>query len=218
MLSTETMYSWRKTRRRARWGRMQTWLSAHVFTGIVGPYMIFLHTGFRFAGLAGFTFWMTLIVVGSGFVGRYLYTVIPHTAAGDKVAASQLAEAIRQVDVRLRAWLATHPSLFTTLADPIRALPDTAGTGMALFWKQHAVDRRHRQAWQRAVEGLDPQLRQQASELGELLNQRHALQRQVSTLTPARQLMALWHALHVPLGVILFVSALMHAAAAMYFR
>jgi hypothetical protein len=218
MLSTETMYSWRKTRQRARWGRMQTWLSAHVFTGIVGPYMVFLHTGFRFAGLAGFTFWMTLVVVGSGFVGRYLYTVIPHTAAGDEVAASQLAEVLRQVDARLHAWLATHPALFTTLADPIRALPDTEGTGIALFWKQPAVDRRRRQAWQRAVEGLDPPFRQQASELGELLDQRHTLQQQANTLTPARRMMAIWHTLHVPLAVALFVSALIHAVAAMFFR
>ena len=218
MLSTEVMYSWRKTKRRAQWGRMRTWLSAHVFTGIVGPYMVFLHTGFRFAGLAGFTFWMTLIVVGSGFVGRYLYTVIPHTAAGDEVQASQLAEAIRQVDARLQAWLATHPALFTALADQIRALPDTTGTGMALFWRQRAVDRRHRQAWQRAIQGLEPQFRQQASELGKLLYQRHVLQRQDSTLTPARRLMAIWHALHVPLGVTLFVSALIHAAAAIYYR
>ena len=29
MLATETLYSWRKTRRRARWGRTQTWLPAN---------------------------------------------------------------------------------------------------------------------------------------------------------------------------------------------
>jgi hypothetical protein len=218
MLATETMYSWRKTRQRAQWGRMRTWLSVHVFTGIVGPYMVFLHTGFRFAGLAGFTFWMTLIVVGSGFIGRYLYTVIPHTATGSEMAASQLVEAIRQVEARLQAWLAAHPPQFTTLADQIRALPDTDGTGIAAFWRQPAVDRRHRQTLQHAVQGLEPQFRQQAFELRALLDQRHALRRQANTLTPARRLMAIWHALHVPLAVALFVSAVIHAAAAVYFR
>ena len=59
MLMTEVLYSLRKQSRHIRWGPMQTWLSAHIFTGIVGPYMVFLHTGFQFAGLAGLTMWLT---------------------------------------------------------------------------------------------------------------------------------------------------------------
>ena len=62
MLATETLYTLRKRKRIITWGGMRAWLSFHIFTGIIGPYLVFLHTGFRFAGLAGATTLMTGIV------------------------------------------------------------------------------------------------------------------------------------------------------------
>ena len=44
MLMTEILYSLRKRSRRAYWGPMADWLKFHIFTGIVGPYMVLLHT------------------------------------------------------------------------------------------------------------------------------------------------------------------------------
>src|SRR5512138_392966 len=52
MLMTETLYSLRKRSRSVRWGRMSTWLQFHIFTGIVGPYLVLLHTAWKFQGLA----------------------------------------------------------------------------------------------------------------------------------------------------------------------
>lgn len=43
MLLTETLYSLRKRTRSARWGRMADWLQFHIFTGIVGHFMVLLH-------------------------------------------------------------------------------------------------------------------------------------------------------------------------------
>jgi len=82
MLSTETLYSLRKRERMARWGRMSAWLQFHIFTGIVGPFMVLLHTSWKFNGLAGVTTLLTAIIVISGFIGRYIYTRIPRTADG----------------------------------------------------------------------------------------------------------------------------------------
>ena len=82
MLATETLYSLRKRSRSARWGRMSGWLQAHIFTGIVGPFMVLLHTSWKFSGLAGVTTLLTGVIVISGFIGRYIYTRIPRTADG----------------------------------------------------------------------------------------------------------------------------------------
>ena len=49
MLITETLYSIRKRSRSARWGRMSRWLQFHIFTGLVGPYMVLLHTSYKSA-------------------------------------------------------------------------------------------------------------------------------------------------------------------------
>jgi hypothetical protein len=37
------------------------------------------------------------------------------------------------------------------------------------------------------------------------------------TLKQARRLMALWHTIHIPIGMALFVSAFVHIGAALYY-
>lgn len=129
MLMTETLYSLRKRSRSARWGRMARWLEFHIYTGLVGPYMVLLHSSWKYNGLAGITMLFTVIIVISGFIGRYIYTRVPRTLDGT------------------------------------------------------------------VIEG-------QVSE---------------SVLRQARRLMALWHTIHIPIGVAVFVSAFIHIGAALYY-
>ena len=85
MLMTATLYSLRKLRTTARWGSMAAWLRFHMVTGLVGPYMVLLHTAMRFRGLAGLAMLLTAVVVVSGLIGRYLYTAVPRDV-GDGVS------------------------------------------------------------------------------------------------------------------------------------
>ena len=111
MLMTETLYSLRKRTRSARWGRMSDWLQFHIFTGLVGPFMVFLHTSWKFNGLAGAATLLTVIVVISGFIGRYIYTRIPRTADGlelDTAIGGVQAAAIAQTRRLMALWHAVH--------------------------------------------------------------------------------------------------------------
>lgn len=132
MLMTETLYSLRKRSRQARWGRMADWLQFHIFTGIVGPFMVLLHTSWKFNGLAGVTTALTGVIVVSGFIGRYIYTRIPRTADGIEADA------------------------------PLSGV-------------------------------------------------------QKAALANARRLMALWHTIHIPIGMALFTAAFIHIGAALYY-
>jgi putative flippase GtrA len=111
MLMTETLYSFRKRSRKGRWGNMQSWLQFHIFTGLVGPYMVLLHTSWKFQGLAGATTLLTIIIVISGFIGRYIYTRIPRSLAEIEITDS---ETQAQIAVLVRArrtlsvWHAIH--------------------------------------------------------------------------------------------------------------
>jgi putative flippase GtrA len=111
MLMTETLYSFRKRSRKGRWGSMQFWLQFHIFTGLVGPYMVLLHASWKFNGLAGATTLLTIIIVISGFVGRYIYTRIPRTLDGvettDPGAATQVA-ILARTRRTLSIWHAIH--------------------------------------------------------------------------------------------------------------
>jgi hypothetical protein len=122
MLATETLYSLRKRSRSARWGRMSTWLSFHIFTGIVGPYMVLLHTSWKFNGLAGAVTLMTLIVVASGFIGRYIYTSIPRTADGFEAESGAIESEIAAIQATLQTLGATQISRIKALQKQQAAL------------------------------------------------------------------------------------------------
>lgn len=111
MLMTETLYSLRKRSRSVRWGRMSDWLEFHIFTGLVGPFMVFLHTSWKFNGLAGAVTLLTLTVVVSGFIGRYIYTRIPRTSDGieiDTPLGEAQARALANARRLMSLWHAVH--------------------------------------------------------------------------------------------------------------
>jgi hypothetical protein len=89
MVMTETLYSIRKQQSGAGWGNMAGWLRFHIFTGLVGPYMVLLHTTMRFRGLAGIAMLLTVVVVVSGVVGRYIYTSVPRALSSTEPVASR---------------------------------------------------------------------------------------------------------------------------------
>lgn len=52
---------------------MRTLLAWHIYAGVLGPILVILHTGHKFESVIGVSLTaMTLIVVLSGFIGRYL--------------------------------------------------------------------------------------------------------------------------------------------------
>jgi hypothetical protein len=108
MLMTETLYSLRKRSRSVRWGRMSFWLKFHIYTGLVGPYMVLLHSSWKFHGLAGATSLLTLIIVVSGFIGRYIFTRIPRTMDGLEIEGTLSQEALKQARRLLALWHTIH--------------------------------------------------------------------------------------------------------------
>jgi hypothetical protein len=108
MLMTETLYSLRKRSRSMKWGRMSGWLQFHIFTGLVGPYMVLLHTSWKFNGLAGATTLLTVIIVVSGFIGRYIFTRIPRTMEGLEIEGTLSQSALQQARRLMALWYTVH--------------------------------------------------------------------------------------------------------------
>lgn len=108
MLLTETLYSIRKRSRSASLGRMSTWLKFHIFMGLVGPFMVLLHTSWKFNGIAGATTLLTVIIVFSGIIGRYIFTRIPRTLDGIEIEGTLSQEALRRGRQFLALWHTVH--------------------------------------------------------------------------------------------------------------
>jgi hypothetical protein len=96
-------------------------------------------------------------------------------------------------------------------------LPVTQGSGLVAVIRQPGVDRQYRRRWRQAVARLDVPLHTRASELNGLLRQRRTLQQQIEMQAITRRMLAIWHTLHVPLGLALFALAFVHVVAAVYY-
>lgn len=70
MLWAGFAYSWRKRQLAQGAPPMHAAMQLHMVAGLLGPYLVILHSGFAFHGLAGALTLAMVLVVASGVVGR----------------------------------------------------------------------------------------------------------------------------------------------------
>ena len=209
MLMTEVLYSLRKRSRHARWGRMSDWLEFHIFTGLVGPFLVLLHPGFQFKGLAGVLSLLTILIVISGFIGRYIYTAVPRTADGVEVDLDILEKQAATIEAEL-AVLSRREITQPVAARRTIGAGSTQGTTIAYQMSEVFNSRLVKQP----VSGA---LRAKTRHLQDLHRQQRSLLKAIRQRQTARRLFALWHTIHIPLGLTLFLIAFIHIGAAIYF-
>lgn len=91
---------------------MRTLLAWHIYAGIIGPIFVLLHTGHKFVSPLGIALTgMTLIVVISGFVGRYLMSHLSQELREKREMLTRLELAYRDT----AGELAAHPQLSSLL-------------------------------------------------------------------------------------------------------
>lgn len=217
MLMTETLYSYRKRSRRIGWGSMARWLEFHIFTGLVGPYMVLLHTSWKFNGLAGIAMLLTVIIVISGFIGRYIYTSVPRTVHGAALEAGEIQAQIQAIEMELarvqEAGVMREPGERSAVSGEVETQPSRrvlAGSVNLLQEWRNSPDRSVSHA-------MESMRREHTRRLRQLQRRKQTLQRQVGSLVMARRLLSVWHTVHVPIGLALFTSAILHIAAAIYY-
>jgi len=88
-------YTWRKRHATPGARAMHVAMQSHIVAGLVGPYLVILHSGLAFRGLAGVLTLLTVLVVASGVVGRAVMSAIPaRVEMSDPVRAAKAARAI----------------------------------------------------------------------------------------------------------------------------
>lgn len=217
MLLTETLYTLRKQARGSRWGPMSTWLKFHIFTGLVGPYMVLLHTSWKFNGLAGIVTLLTVVIVFSGFIGRYIYTAVPRTADGVELASAELEQIIGEREAELQSWLNTHDSMVRELPPGLIEPENQTHTHYSFFIGATVHDWSQRWAWWKQKRSIDTATRTQITQLENIVRRRRMLRHQITSLAMSRHLLSLWYEIHIPIGASLFTAAFVHIVAAIYY-
>ena len=73
-------------------GYLKYWLEFHIFLCTVGPVLVLYHTAFKFGGIVSISFWSMVLVVLSGFVGKFFYVQIPRTIYGQELGITAMNE------------------------------------------------------------------------------------------------------------------------------
>jgi Fe-S-cluster-containing hydrogenase component 2 len=85
-------------------GKKPRWLDFHNFTGFMGTLLISFHTGFEFSFTGGTSGYFALVLVMlSGFLGRFLYQMIPRGVAGTELQMRDIENEDRAISEKLDA-------------------------------------------------------------------------------------------------------------------
>ena len=169
---------------------LQSWMTVHVYAGILGPLLGIIHTGHKFDSWLGITLTaVMLLVVVSGFVGRYLLTFV-NQEIKDKLLLLQTARG--DLD---SAWGALK----------------NAPTGLGRLPKTPLL------AAGLASLGLDLEIGGPAGEVTRLAESVADLEYAVRTHELFKRWCSRWLKLHLVLSVILYMLLALHIWASIHF-
>jgi len=209
----------------SRIGSVKFWFRFHMMCGVLAPTAILFHANFHLGSLnSRVAFWSMMVVAASGLIGRYLYTQIHHGLYGERATLKQLTAGLDD-DLTGLTGLADLPQdLRETVigqSDTVRAaskrfLPSlklllwVAPRSHLIEWKVRRIVREQIAA-HAAAENWQPdrQRRETARALGAIWGYFWTI-RKISGFTFFERLFALWHVVHLPLFVILLLSAALH--------
>jgi hypothetical protein len=212
------MYSLRKRAHvLARVGKLNYWLQFHIFLCTLGPFLVLLHTSFKFGGIVSIAFWSMTAVVLSGVFGRYVYVRIPQTINGQFISlrAIQKHKDYLIETITARSGLPGRDvAQLLTLAGPRKP----KGLLGALFLPvlQRLTRRSQRKKIERslALRNVPADARQT---LIRLIEEEGSFEQQIVLLNPFQRLFGLWHMFHLPLAVVMLLIMVVHVVVAVLF-
>ncbi len=219
-------------RKRIRWlarlGAVRHWFRAHMVLGVLGPVLILFHCNFHLGSLnSNIALFSMLTVALSGIVGRYFYGKIHYGLYGTRSTLEQLRLDTSDARDHLRELLDQAPALRNRLLEFEEQALATPPTVLHSLWRLLTIT--PRTAWLRFSSGftLRPTVRLLARYRGWDRRQTRQAQREAKRYLAAylaavrklvqqrffERLFGLWHLLHVPLFIMLVLTATVHVIA-----
>jgi hypothetical protein len=218
-LTSLLLYSVRKRVRALwTWGPLRHWFHVHMLLGVVGPALILFHANFQVHSTnAAVALAAMLIVASSGFIGRFAYSRVHRGLFGQRETLRDVTERAQASRSALHEALRALPEVEACVREfEQRALAPAHGA-LAGLLRALELGRRTRSAQRRARallrEAPLSSLPAGAEPVARALRAHLALVRRVAEFGFYEGVLALWHALHVPLCVVLFMAAAIHVVA-----
>lgn len=211
-----------------RVGTMPRWLRIHIAFGVVGPFLVILHTTFQFQSINGtLAFFSMILVMASGVLGRYLYSRIHFGLYGRKARLKELQQifgieeesavnflsAIPSIKERLQQFLGQAMVPPRSFIGALKALFITWWHTRRLYRELHSNMHKHLAPLGQQL-GWDPtQLNYAVKRANELLREYLRAVDKVALFSAYDRLFTLWRMVHIPLLYLLFFSGVLHVVA-----
>jgi len=199
-----------------RFGPMDRWLSVHIWLGFMGPLFITLHTAMKFQGIVSVSYFSMMAVMLSGFVGRYIYSQIPHSSTGDVLSLKEIDEQIDQLGQTVASQSIAGEEILELTREYAGRLEQPRRRGPVLWLRILLYDlTRWYRPWlfRRLVHEAMPQLKPAVlHELSAVVHKRSMLLRRRAFLDAVNSVFDLWHVVHKPFAWIAVIIMFIHIA------
>jgi hypothetical protein len=202
---------------RKRWhvlenlGTPRTWFQFHIYFGIAGPLLATLHTTFKFGGLASISYWSMMLVMASGFIGRFLFAQLPRNRRGVILSLKEIEAEIRIVQRALE-----NAGLRETISAPYQKAPHSRDIkGIRRLLHLMITRRRELRVWNKRLRaGKFPA--SITRQILSLLSRKFFLESSRLTLDLTMSAFSYWHTLHLPFTYLMFITLLVHVGLAIF--
>ena len=211
---------------------LKKWFKIHMMLGIVGPMLILFHCNFSLGSANGTAALISMcLMVGSGLIGRFLYTKIHAGLYGNKITLQELGTERNEAVKKLNADFGSgNPFIDRKVFEELkqyekRVLASTSILGslqrIFILGYQTRVAYRSfvkklRLEEQRCLFTSEANERQMKSQLN--LARAHislylTTVRNIAELSFYERLFSMWHLLHLPLFFLLVITGFIHVYA-----
>lgn len=209
-------------------GKVKFWFWLHLCLGIVGPWLILVHSTFHVGSLnAGVALYSMCIVVASGVVGRFIYVRVHRGLNGELTSLGELRARAGLVESEARSKLHFAPAVEQALRAfeerELQAAPGWATylrqacvlpvTQRITYWRCVAEVRRRLHATARDKGWPDDVLERRERRSRKLVQRYLDAVVRVAQYTAFERIFALWHVAHLPFVYLLVISAVVHVIA-----
>lgn len=211
-----------------RLGLVRHWFSIHMIIGLVGPTLVLYHCNFSVDAMnSKVALYSMLVVAISGIIGKHFYARIHRGLYGKHADIDELRNEITEALDSSRGLAAILPKFINelrVLSEELLGDEITRSISVkrSLSWtvKYYVVRLRFRLLIRRELRArvmASETLRANWKNLRKTANayatQQVRLMRQLAQISLYERLFSLWHIFHLPLFLVLVVSALVHVLA-----
>lgn len=205
-------------------GSTRFWFRTHMVLGVLGPALILIHCNFRLGATnSNVALVCMLVVAGSGLFGRYFYGRIHLELHGHQATLEELKEFSSRMR-HMTSAVSYLPDLARRIDEEEDAItrrvshvPLLLRPVVGLWWASSAR-RRLRRVVREAVDTgadrrRDPARDPLQASARNYIDDRIGATRRVLEFRAFERFFSLWHALHMPLFVMLVIAGTVHVVA-----